>query len=151
MSRKLDDLDPSCREAARQAIAAMQADDELRRSGVAGILIIETRRELPVQMAYFSRGRMAPEHVRLMYDAAGVKQQLSDKETQTAITWTLKSKHLDGLAMDLVPLNDKGQAWWSAPMHVWMRMATIAEGFGWESGVRWKDFPDFPHLQWRLS
>lgn len=148
MSRKIEDLDPRCQDAARKTLDALTADDELRRSGVAGILIIETRRELPVQMAYFSRGRMAPEHVRLMYDAAGVKQQLSDKETQTAITWTLKSKHLDGLAMDLVPLNDKGQAWWSAPMHVWMRMGKLAEDLGWEWGGRWKE-ADLPHFQWR--
>lgn len=149
MSRRIEDLDPVCQQAARDAIAAMQSDGELKRSGVAGILVTETRRELPVQMAYFARGRMAPEHVRMMYDAAGIKQQLSDKETQTAITTTLKSRHLSGLAMDIVPVKADGTAWWDAPARVWMRMATIAEGFGWESGVRWKDFPDYPHLQWR--
>ena len=149
MSRRIEDLDPRCQDAARKTLDALTADDELRNSGVAGWLIVETRRELAVQMAYFARGRMAPDHVRMMYDAAGIKQQLSDKETQTAITTTLKSRHLSGLAMDIAPLKADGKVWWDAPVRVWMRMATIAEGFGWESGVRWKDFPDFPHLQWR--
>ena len=149
MSRKIEDLDQRCQDAARKTLDALTADDELRNSGVAGWLIVETRRELAVQMAYFARGRMAPEHVRMMYDAAGLKQKLTDKETQTAITTTLKSKHLSGLAMDIVPVKVDGTAWWDAPVRVWMRMATIAEGFGWESGVRWKDFPDYPHLQWR--
>ena len=149
MSRKIEDLDPRCQDAARKTLDALTADDELRNSGVAGWLIVETRRDLAVQMAYFARGRMAPDHVRMMYDAAGIKQQLTDKETQTAITTTLKSKHLSGLAMDIAPLKADGKVWWDAPVRVWMRMATIAEGFGWESGVRWKDFPDYPHLQWR--
>jgi len=149
MSRKIEDLDPRCQDAARKTLDALTADDELRNSGVAGWLIVETRRELAVQMAYFARGRMAPDHVRMMYDAAGLKQKLTDKETQTAITTTLKSRHLSGLAMDIAPLKADGKVWWDAPVRVWMRMATIAEGFGWESGVRWKDFPDFPHLQWR--
>ena len=149
MSRRIEDLDPRCQDAARKTLDALTADDELRNSGVAGWLIVETRRELATQMAYFARGRMAPEHVRMMYDAAGLKQKLTDKETQTAITTTLKSKHLSGLAMDIVPIKADGKAWWDAPTRVWMRMATIAEGFGWESGVRWKDFPDYPHLQWR--
>ena len=137
MSRKLEDLDQRCQDAARKTLDALNADDELKNSGVVGWLVVETRRELSVQMAYFSRGRMAPDHVRMMYDAAGIKQQLTDKETQTAITTTLKSRHLSGLAMDIVPVKADGTVWWDAPVRVWMRMATIAEGFGWESGVRW--------------
>ena len=100
MSRKIEDLDPRCQDAARKTLDALTADDELRNSGVAGWLIVETRRDLATQMAYFARGRMAPEHVRMMYDAAGLKQKLTDKETQTAITTTLKSKHLAGLALE---------------------------------------------------
>ena len=149
MSRKIEDLDQRCQDAARKTLDVLTADDELRNSGVAGWFIVEKRRDMAAQMAYFARGRQGPEHVRMMYDAAGLKQKLTDKETQTAITTTLKSKHLSGLAMDIVPIKADGTAWWDAPVRVWMRMATIAEGFGWESGVRWKDFPDYPHLQWR--
>ena len=129
MSRKIEDLDQHCQDAARKTLDALTADDELRNSGVAGWLIVETRRELATQMAYFARGRMAPEHVRMMYDAAGLKQKLTDKETQTAITTTLKSRHLSGLAMDIVPVNTDGYAWWDAPSRVWMRIAAIAEDF----------------------
>lgn len=149
MSRKIEDLDPRCQDAARKTLDALTADDELRNSGVAGWLVVETRRELATQMAYFARGRMSPDHVRMMYDAAGIKQTLSDKETQISITWTLKSKHIAGLAFDVVPLNEQGKPWWDAPMRIWMRMGTIAEKYGWEWGGRWKDFPDYPHLQWR--
>ena len=65
MSRKIEDLDQRCQDAARKTLDALTADDELRNSGVAGWLIVETRRELATQMAYFARGRMAPDHVRI--------------------------------------------------------------------------------------
>lgn len=149
MSRKIEDLRPECQEAARDTLAAWQTDGELRALGVSGVLITETRRELAVQMAYFSRGRMAPEHVRMMYAAAGINQQLSDKDTQIPITRTLKSQHLSGLAMDAVPMRN-GKLWWDAPAVVWHRMGAIAEQRGWEWGGRWKDFPDMPHYQWKV-
>lgn len=147
MSRKIEDLRPECQEAARDTLTAWQTDGELKALGVSGVIITETKRELAVQMAYFSRGRMAPEHVRMMYDAAGIKQTLSDKETQISITWTLKSKHIAGLAFDVVPLNEQGKPWWDAPMRIWMRVGAIAEQYGWEWGGRWEQ-KDLPHFQW---
>lgn len=148
MSRNIEDLDQRCRDAARKLFEALGKDEELVNSGVARWQILETRRELPVQMAYYSRGRMAPEHVRAMYAAAGINQQLTDKETQTAITNTLKSKHLEGLAIDIAPVKDDGKIWWDCPTRIWLRMAAIASSLGWQPGAYWKDFPDFPHLQW---
>jgi hypothetical protein len=121
-SRKIEALDPCWQDAARKALAAMNADDQLHRLGAASVIITETRRELSTQMAYYSRGRMSPDHVRAMYDAAEIPQRLTDKETQTAITWTLKSRHILGLAFDAVPLDAQGKCWWNATPIVWMRM-----------------------------
>ena len=36
MSRRVEDLDPRCQDAARKTLDALTADDELRNSGVAG-------------------------------------------------------------------------------------------------------------------
>ena len=114
MSRDIADLEPRFAAKARQALEYMRADKRLKELGVAGIIIIETRRSLVTQMAYFSRGRMAPEDVRAMFQAAGL-WKLSDKETQTPSTWTLKSKHIDGLAVDLCPSKDGKAACWEWP------------------------------------
>jgi len=147
MSRELKDLVPGFREKVQAALEYMRADRQLKALGVAGIIVIETRRDLTTQMAYFSRGRMAPEDVRAMFAAAGL-WKLSDKETQTPTTWTLKSKHLEGKAVDLCPSKDGKAAWWDAPDAAWKRMATIAQSYGLESGYTWAPpKQDKPHFE----
>jgi hypothetical protein len=87
--------------------------------------ILETRRALTIQMAYYSRGRAPAQLVKEYFSRLGL-WQISDAETQTINTKTLYSKHLDGLAADVVPMTN-GKAWWDPPPEIWAKMCEIAE------------------------
>ena len=148
MSRELNDLIPKFREQVLPALEYMRADKELKALGVAAVLIMETRRDLITQIAYYCRGSgMSPEKVRAVWQAAGL-WKLTDKETQTPTTWTLKSKHLEGKAIDICPSRDGKAAWWDAPDAVWKRMSIIGQSYGMESGYTWAPpKQDRPHFE----
>lgn len=144
MSRSLDDLAPEVR--SRAHVALFNIEKALKPFGMMA-MVIETRRTLPVQMAYFSRGRMAVDDVKAMYQAAGL-YRLSDAEAKQSITWTLKSKHLDGLAIDIAPTKDGLNAFWPpAGSEVWEVMGKAGEDAGLKWGGRWKDKVDSPHFE----
>ena len=146
---KLDGLDPKFRARVEAALQRMMTDADLKAAGVKCILVVEGKRELSRQMAYFARGRMKTEDVRAMFQAAAL-WPLTDTEAQTPVTWTLKSKHLDGLAVDLAPSRDGKAIWWDAPDSVWAIMSTIGQAFGLESGYTWAaPKQDKPHYQER--
>jgi hypothetical protein len=142
--RDFDLLAPSFVDAAKASYSAMQADTEIRAAGYQ-VIVLETRRDLCVQMAYASRGRMPPEWVRRYFAAAGLWTP-TDAECGRASTWTLQSKHLEGLAFDAAPSRDGKSADWTAPAEVWERMAMIAEEHGLAAGRRWKN-QDSPHFE----
>lgn len=148
MSRDLKDLDESIRGICKGAIEAMKNDATLKKLGVTGIFISETKRSLAVQMAYYSRGRMKDlSDVRKMYIAAGLYNP-SDAECRTPNTWTLASKHIEGLAIDLVPMID-GVIAWNAPLAVWERMGAIGKDYGLAWGGDWEQ-KDYPHFQKKI-
>lgn len=146
---KLDGLSPKFRARVEAALEYMAKDTELKSMGVKFIIVNEGLRELSRQMAYYSRGRMKTADVQEMFKAAKL-WKLTDTEAQTVVTWTLQSKHLDGLAVDLVPSSDGKELWWNAPDEVWKRMAGIAASFGIEAGYNWQPpKQDKPHFQMR--
>jgi hypothetical protein len=145
MSKELKDLALNVQGPAAKALEEMKSDLQLKKLGVTGILISETLRPLAVQMAYFSRSRMAVSDVKKMYAAAGL-YKISDTEAQSKNTDTLSSMHIQGRAIDLVPEID-GVIAWNAPNDVWKRMGEIGEKYGFTWGGRWPDFPDKPHFQ----
>lgn len=145
MSKLIADLDVTIRYKANLAWSQMKNDAVLKSMGVETVAISETKRELAVQMAYFSRGRMEPKYVKLMYAAAGLYEP-TDVECRTINTQTLRSKHIDGKAIDFVPVKN-GKYWWTAPVEVWERMGVIGEENGLKWGGRWKDFKDTPHFE----
>lgn len=142
---KILELDESIQGLCRAAIELMLKDEKLRALGVDGIYINEARRSLAVQMAYYSRGRMDVEDVKKMYAAAGL-YRISSSEAAVKNTNTLFSKHIQGLAFDVVPMND-GILWWNAPASVWERIGEIGESVGLEWGGRWTLLRDYPHFQ----
>ena len=111
-------------------------------------LISETLRTKAVQEAYFAQGRKPLEEVNKLRVSAGL-WEISEKENKTKITWTLKSKHLEGLAIDIVPSKD-GKFWWNAPDEKWKQMRDISEQFDIESGYTWKN-KDIPHFEERIK
>ena len=146
---KLDGLSPKFKERVEAALDRMASDAELKALGVSRIIVVEGLRPLSRQMAYYSRGRMKTPDVQAMYLAAGLYKP-SDTEAQTPITWTLKSRHIDGLAVDLAPSQDGKSIWWTAPVAVWERMGLIGQSFGLEWGGTWPDRKkDSPHFESR--
>jgi hypothetical protein len=65
-------------------------------------------------------------------------------------TKTLRSRHITGHAVDLVPLVDGKISWdWKYywPIVEAMRVAGAELGVSVEHGANWKSFPDAPHHQ----
>lgn len=146
MSKNLEDLSPLIRDKAKKAIKMMAEDKVLTTLGCTGFAVNETKRDLAVQMAYFSRSRMKNvADVKAMYKAAGLYTP-SDQECVTKNTNTLDSKHIKGLAVDIVPLKN-GTMWWNAPEPVWKRMGEIGKSCGLSWGGDWKGFADTPHFE----
>jgi hypothetical protein len=57
------------------------------------------------------------------------------------------SNHNYGLAVDLVPLDSKGQPNWKAKEEVWDAMGKVGKEHGLEWGGDWKKLVDRPHFQ----
>lgn len=145
MSKDLADLDPQIRSKATEAYQLMNESARLKALGVSAVAISETKRDLAVQMAYYSRSRMRDiNDVKKMYKAAGLYIP-TDQECITANTWTLTSKHLQGLAVDFVPMRN-GLLWWTAPVTIWEEMGRIGKSCGLKWGGDWKN-KDCPHFE----
>lgn len=144
MGKSISELDYSMQKRARAAYDLMNHDEKLKELGCESVSISETKRELVVQMAYYSKGRMDPADVKRMYARAGLYDP-SEEECKQKITWTLNSKHIEGKAIDLVPVHN-GKLWWNAPEEVWERMGVIGEDCGLKWGGRWKE-KDCPHFE----
>jgi hypothetical protein len=115
------------------------------------IIVLETKRSLAVQMAYYSRGRAPVGLVKEYFARCGL-WAISDAETLVNNTKTLYSKHIDGLAVDIAPSKD-GKPWWDAPKDLWERMFKIAEDEcdldACASG-KWQSWKwDWPHCEMR--
>lgn len=147
MSKLIKDLDYSIQSKAQTAFDNMNSSDELKKLGVEKVAISETKRDIAVQMAYYCRSRMKDnEDVKKMYKRAGLYTP-TDKECETANTWTLYSKHIDGKAIDFVPVKD-GSLWWNAPEEVWQVMGKIGKAAGLAWGGDWLgNEKDNPHFQ----
>ena len=58
-----------------------------------------------------------------------------------------QSLHNYGLAVDLVPLDSKGQPNWNVPESTWQKIGTAGKKQGLEWGGDWQSFKDRPHMQ----
>lgn len=141
----LDSLDMAFQEKAAALLGRLREDPVWRQYGYKP-MVVETRRDLAVQMAYYSRSRMNPTDVRLMFEAAGL-WRISESEARIPSTWTLKSKHLTGRAMDLAPSKDGFTPDWGAPDEVWRRVGHYAGELGLKCGGDWSTTPDRPHVE----
>lgn len=144
MGKSINELLPYMQPKAQEAWTKMKESEKLKTLGVETIAISETKRSLATQMAYYSRSRMAVEDVKKMYAAAGLYDP-TIAECKTANTWTLESKHIEGKAIDFVPIKN-GKYWWTAPLPVWETMGEIGESCGLLWGGRWKT-KDCPHFE----
>lgn len=108
--------------------------------------IMETRRDPEVQAAYYAQGREDLAKVNELRKKAGL--YLIDKSENRIITWTMKSRHLEGKAIDITPQMESPipQPWWGAPDAKWKEIADIAKECGLDVGYYW-DVKDAPHYQ----
>lgn len=157
MSRKIADLQEPFRTKAAVFYTALNTETCLKRLGIARFLIVETKRDIDVHLAYASRLMakyaaieyriMAIDFVKAMYKRAGL-YAIGDREALIPNTWTMKSKHLEGLAIDIVPSKDGVNFWWAPPSWPgWEIMAEIAVAHKIEPGSRWKGRRDCPHFE----
>jgi hypothetical protein len=108
---------------------------------------VEGRRLFAVQEAYHAQGREPLEEVNKKRAAAGLYLLRSEKDNYI-ITWTLKSKHIDGLAVDVVPTDGMGNPTWDLAHYykVFVTIRNCARKVGLTCGADWNP-PDWPHYQ----
>lgn len=117
--------------------------------GEEGYYVFEGLRTQAVQEAYYAQGRESLTEVNKKREAAGLYLLKTDKQNYK-ITWTLKSKHLEGKAMDILPLDARGNPTWDLA-HFRSQFEIIRDAgrsAGLECGADWDEaHKDWPHYQ----
>lgn len=144
--REMNLLDPAFKVKAEKLIQQLNGHQVWKDNGFS-VMVVETRRDLAVQMAYYARGRGPAQLVKDLFKAAGL-WAITDAETATKSTNTLASKHLAGLAIDIVPTMDGRVPIWNAPLDVWLAVGQVAVGLGLTWGGTFES-PDRPHVEAR--
>jgi hypothetical protein len=142
--KKLAELDPAARGVFEDFLRKL--DEAL---GENQYVVYEGRRNRAVQEAYYAQGRKPLGEVNALRKAAGLYLLRSEKDNYT-ITWTLASKHLEGLAMDVLPVDGTGNPSWDLS-HYW-KIFMIIKNCGKDAGLNCgADWPppqtDWPHYQ----
>jgi hypothetical protein len=140
--KKLGELSSAAQPVFREFLNLLDAD-----LGDDRYVVFEGRRTVAVQEAYYAQGKESLEDVNKKRAAAGL-YLLRGKGDNYPITWTLQSKHIDGLAMDVVPTDGKGDPTWDFA-HYRKTFETIrdcGEKAGLTCGAGWPT-PDWPHYQ----
>jgi peptidoglycan L-alanyl-D-glutamate endopeptidase CwlK len=111
--------------------------------------VLEGRRAPAVQEAYYAQGRKPLAGVNALRGAAGLYLLRGERDNYI-ITWTLKSRHIDGLALDAVPVNGAGDPVWDLA-HFRKAFETIRDcgrAAGLECGADWPaPQTDWPHYE----
>ena len=113
-------------------------------------IVFEGRRSILVQEAYFAQGRKPLEEVNRLRGLAGLWLLRSENDNKRQITWTMKSKHIDGLAMDVLPVDGRGNPTWDLA-HLLKQFETIRDcgkAAGLICGADWSP-ADWPHYEIR--
>lgn len=139
LNRKIQDLEPVTRDMVEKGIAILKAQ---------GIryFINETRRSVAVQTAYYSQGRKPLGEVNALRAVAGL-WAITEAENKRIVTGTLKSKHIEGKAIDIVPADRDGNPLWNAPEASWKAISIVMKSAGLEWGGDWAGAWDKPHYQ----
>lgn len=118
MSRRIEDLIPAMR------IGYAKFEEIMRKAGI-DFIVTSTRRTQAEQDALYAQGRTVPGEI---------------------VTWTRRSKHIEGKAFDIVIMeNEKPD--WKITNPKWTKAGEIGEMIGLIWGGSWKGKPDFSHFQ----
>ena len=63
------------------------------------------------------------------------------------VTWTLKSKHIDGKAFDIAIMVNGKPDWNMNRMDLWKHAGSIGVSCGLTWGGNWEKLKDYPHFQ----
>jgi hypothetical protein len=102
--------------------------------------ISEARRTLQTQCLYFLQGlpQVSQSELEWACKEAGIRPPGTQR-----ITWTLKSNHLSGMAVDIVPLKDGKPDWNNQDMSI----VEIMKKYGFAWGGDWAVKVDKPHFE----
>lgn len=116
--------------------------------GEENYIIFEGKRSIEKQEAYYAQGRKTIEYVNELRKKVGL-YALSESENKNRVTWTMNSKHIDGLAMDILPLNNAGNPTWDyvSFKKEFDLIIFCGKRFGLISGSDWEP-PDIPHFEY---
>jgi len=129
----LQSLDPKAASKLSMALIEMESQN-------VPYFISQARRTLLEQCLYALQGRLGDiPQSDLEWACKEAKIRQPDKQK---ITWTLKSNHLNGMAVDIVPLKDGKPDWNSQDM----RIVTAMKNAGFVWGGEWAT-PDKPHFE----
>jgi len=148
MSRRIDDMIPSAAECARELMESLY-DERIP------AIIVETRRPVEVQAAYYAQGREPLAAVNAKRHRAGLAP-IGEAENGRIVTKTLDSLHIIGRAIDICPMDSKGRIVWTVTKDnaaLWLSIGAIGERCGFEWGGRWAPLVhgigwDAPHYQY---
>lgn len=113
-------------------------------------MVFEGRRTTAVQEAYYAQGRKLLREVNELRRLAGLYLLRSETDNYV-ISWTLKSKHIDGLAMDVLPVDGARNPTWDIA-HFNRQFNAIrlcGKDAGLVCGSDWTP-PDWPHFEVNL-
>lgn len=138
--RSLDRLNPDFRQLVEVFLKRLEEEE-------IDCFVYESLRLPETQSAYYAQGRMPLKMVNELRRDAKL-WDINEAENKKIITWTMQSKHLLGLAVDIVPVKN-GKLWWNAPDEIWKRIAEISVACGLDAGYYWRH-KDAPHHQWKV-
>lgn len=134
----LGTVDPKMQAVVKKAIGISEVD----------FAVVQGKRTLEEQQKLYGQGRTATE-----LKAAGVPEKFA-QPTKPKVTWTLKSNHLSGEAVDLAPyLNGKLDWDDNNKKGLWPKIASAMKHAAIELGIRiewggdWIKTVDRPHFE----
>lgn len=121
----MDGLYPAFRERVDKMLEQANRETTGKHADFVRWVVIETYRPAARQAYLYAQGRTREGNI---------------------VTWTLKSRHISGLAVDVAPLKKDGSIWWNAPQFIWDRLGHAARTQGLTWGGNWKK-RDMPHVE----
>jgi peptidoglycan L-alanyl-D-glutamate endopeptidase CwlK len=140
----LGELSPEARPAFEEFLKTLDAA-----IGETQYIVFEGRRSAEVQEAYYAQGRLPLEVVNKMRKLAGLYLLRSEKDNYP-ITWMLKSRHIEGMAMDVLPVDARGQPSWDLAHYraVFEAIRDCGREAGLVCGADWPaPQTDWPHYE----
>jgi peptidoglycan L-alanyl-D-glutamate endopeptidase CwlK len=130
--------------------AWMRAKLDMEQKGIA-FALTDANRTTEEQQALFAQGRDMLDLVNAKRNRAGLAP-ISLKENAYIVTKcdgiNNKSNHQSGCAVDVVPVDKRGNPYWPESGAVqWLPIADAMKRAGFSWGGDWKQFPDFPHFE----